>query len=490
MTLSIEEDFVRKEDHVDLIVTGPWDNEREYKAGEMAVDTDNYTYQANVANIALEPKDNYGPDPETYTWTRVAVGSQGPTGASGSAANRETWIGSPPTHYYEDDLVQHGDPVSTYFAKVEHWSSAGTEPGTVGGEDYWGVFAGAGQDGDTAVSGTPTVGNLAKFKTVSSIEDGPAYGTSGASKLLQLDGDGRLPAIDGRNLTGLPNSLTSKSSPVGADEALIYSIADGAIRKSTLQQIITAVSGFVHSDWTDWDEATYPCAYYSAADPTFVMKITGIHAVFCPGQRLKLTQTTTKYFIVLKVETDATYTYLTLFGGTDYDLANAAISNVYYSGHYAPVGFPLDKTIWRIYLSSSTDYIKASPTYNTWMNTTSTPVGVLPSITLPLGHWRVKFRVLFGAYYASGSTDVTPEVALSTSTSSASDTDLIVINSDSINTTSGVIKKTFYCEKLLTLAADTVYYLIWKNANTDSISAIKIYGSEVPTMISAECAYV
>lgn len=36
------------------------------------------------------------------------------------------------------------------------------------------------------------------------VKDGPTYGTSGANKLLQLDASGKLPAVDGSQLTGLP----------------------------------------------------------------------------------------------------------------------------------------------------------------------------------------------------------------------------------------------------------------------------------------------
>ncbi len=57
------------------------------------------------------------------------------------------------------------------------------------------------------------------------------------------------------------------------------------------------------------------------------------------GDRIKLTQTTVKYFTVLKVAYWANTT-VTITGGTDYTLANAVISDNYYSKELSPQGYP------------------------------------------------------------------------------------------------------------------------------------------------------
>lgn len=54
------------------------------------------------------------------------------------------------------------------------------------------------------------------------------------------------------------------------------------------------------------------------------------------GSRIKLDQTTTKYFYV----TGVSGTTITVNGGTDYTLANAAITSPYFSNDASPKGFP------------------------------------------------------------------------------------------------------------------------------------------------------
>lgn len=70
------------------------------------------------------------------------------------------------------------------------------------------------------------------------------------------------------------------------------------------------------------------------------IKFTGIDltSVFPVGTKLKLTQTTIKYFYVTAVAF-STDTTLTVTGGSDYTIANAAITEFYYS-HGLAFGFP------------------------------------------------------------------------------------------------------------------------------------------------------
>jgi hypothetical protein len=64
-------------------------------------------------------------------------------------------------------------------------------------------------------------------------------------------------------------------------------------------------------------------------------------SVFKKGARIKFTQTTIKYMVV---SIDSTYsapnTTVSIFGGTDYVLANAAITSPSYSYALQPLGFP------------------------------------------------------------------------------------------------------------------------------------------------------
>ena len=79
--------------------------------------------------------------------------------------------------------------------------------------------------------------------------------------------------------------------------------------------------------------------YASADSPTFVVNTsTDLTSKISVGMKLKLTQSTVKYFIVTAI----TSTTITLYGGTDYTLTSATITDVYFSSAKAPFGFPLN----------------------------------------------------------------------------------------------------------------------------------------------------
>ena len=85
-----------------------------------------------------------------------------------------------------------------------------------------------------------------------------------------------------------------------------------------------------YDGWTPVNEAW---TYASATTITVPTDATTKYAV---GDRIKLTQTTVKYFVIVGVAS----TTLTITGGTSYTLVNAAISANYYSHSASPVGFP------------------------------------------------------------------------------------------------------------------------------------------------------
>lgn len=86
----------------------------------------------------------------------------------------------------------------------------------------------------------------------------------------------------------------------------------------------------VHDGWVACDETL---TYASAS--TFTCSAT-LAANLSTGDKIKLTQTTAKYFYVVSVSG----TTITVTGGTDYTLANAAITLPFYSKEATPVGFP------------------------------------------------------------------------------------------------------------------------------------------------------
>ena len=82
-----------------------------------------------------------------------------------------------------------------------------------------------------------------------------------------------------------------------------------------------------------WIPAQETWAYASA---TTITVPAGAASKYSIGDKIKLTQTTVKYFYV----TGVADTVLTVNGGTDYTVANAAITLNYYSKSASPVGFP------------------------------------------------------------------------------------------------------------------------------------------------------
>ena len=82
-----------------------------------------------------------------------------------------------------------------------------------------------------------------------------------------------------------------------------------------------------------WISANTTWAYATANTITVP---SGAAAIYRKGDKIKLTQTTAKYFYVVGVAD----TVLTVTGGTDYTVANEVITLPFYSHQSSPLGFP------------------------------------------------------------------------------------------------------------------------------------------------------
>jgi hypothetical protein len=100
------------------------------------------------------------------------------------------------------------------------------------------------------------------------------------------------------------------------------------------QDEITAIENFLLGGWS-LDSVTW--TYASATTFTITGNVT---AQFPLGTKIKLTQTTVKYFYVISATYSAPNTTVTIFAGSDYSLANAAITSPHYSYAATPQGFP------------------------------------------------------------------------------------------------------------------------------------------------------
>jgi hypothetical protein len=280
------------------------------------------------------------------------------------------------------------------------------------------------------------------------------------------------------------NSLTEDTTPDGANDLLLLLKAAGTLMKLKPDTLVSFAGGIPPSGWVGAAAMTY----VGADDPTYTASMVGdVTTTYQPGQRIKLTQSTggVKYFIITKVAYTSVTTF-TLYGGTDYNLENEAITSPYYSPVKAPFGFPLDPTKWTVEVSDTTWRSQATPTQNVWYN-----INAAGKITVPIGCWNVSYQV---AIFLSRSDDQDVQICttLSTGNNTESDVDFTSVNyagfSDTgITATSTTITVSRF--KYLNLTSKTLYYL--NSRTTYANGATLAWNNNISKMIlRAVCAYL
>jgi hypothetical protein len=200
--------------------------------------------------------------------------------------------------------------------------------------------------------------------------------------------------------------------------------------------------------------------------------------------RVKLTQTTTKYFIITAVSAfSGGNTTITVYGGTDYTLANAAISGPYYSVVKAPYGFPLDPSKWTVEVTDTASRSQSSPVSGTWYNLNSNQISV------PIGCWALSFEAAV-EHVRTSSTQAEVRCCLSTSNSSASDALLLTYSFTQHGSATADHASTVTRERVVTLAAKTTYYLNLMQATGSNTTTLLLRGDLATTVIRAVCAYL
>jgi len=276
------------------------------------------------------------------------------------------------------------------------------------------------------------------------------------------------------NVSGEIVAITEKSIPVAADLLIIEdSAASNAKKRVQIGNLTSAID-------PSWTPAGETWTYAGADDPAFTFTISGDQTgKYGAGMRVKLTQTTVKYFIVTKVEYSSPNTTVTIYGGTDYDLANAAITSPYYSVVKAPVGFPLDPTKWTVEVTDSSQQTQATPTQNVWYNNGSI------SISIPIGCWRVMHASL--AYLVDSTSQAwSIFTTLSTANNSESDADF---TAGAIGGSVTHMGQWLTREKYLALTTKTAYYLNERTAQAN-LDNMYLRGDLGKTVVRAVCAYL
>lgn len=260
-------------------------------------------------------------------------------------------------------------------------------------------------------------------------------------------------------------------------------VGDGIDASISGTVIQVRVTGSASAD--GWIAGAGTWSYSSADDPVFVASVPDADASqMAVGDRWKLTQTTVKYFIVVAIGSPSGgFTPVTVYGGTNHDLANAAISSPYYSHFKNPLGFPLSPALWTETLSDTSHVSQASPTASTWYNPGSL------SLSIPIGMWNIHTK---GRVYAShaGTTNLGIRSTLSTANNSESNT--ASTTNTALGTTSAVMADygSFVSHRFrITLVAKTTHYLNVLTG-TASCTAVGWRGDLVITLVTAECAYL
>jgi hypothetical protein len=164
---------------------------------------------------------------------------------------------------------------------------------------------------------------------------------------------------DGTMITSLPLTtpkITTSINDSGGNEVIKTPATASAVNEITITNAaagsppkISATGGDTDIDlyllgkgagsprfaglYDGWVAANETLTYASATTLTCSAALAAILAV---GDRIKLTQTTVKYFAI----TGISGTTITITGGTDYTLANAAITLPFYSHEESPTGYP------------------------------------------------------------------------------------------------------------------------------------------------------
>lgn len=175
--------------------------------------------------------------------------------------------------------------------------------------------------------------------------------SSGTQNIAQFQDNGTvvLRLADGGTLTLSPGgttSVTMSSTGIALSNSGIISGLGEADANGEAVRYEALVDG--------WLAAGETWTYASAS--TFTVS-GDVSAKYLIGDKIKLTQTTDKYFYVVKASHAAGTTTVTINGGTSYTLANATITSPYFSKLATPKSFPH----WFTY----------SPTYSAGFGTTA-----------------------------------------------------------------------------------------------------------------------
>lgn len=272
----------------------------------------------------------------------------------------------------------------------------------------------------------------------------------------------------------IEHKQTGLHSAVNADSIVTTgNITDGG----TLAVIgtTTLTGALILKSFDGWITASSTWTYASAI--TFTVAGVDLTGVLQAGDRIKLTQTTAKYFIVMKVAF-STDTTVTIYGGTDYTLANAAITLPFYSHEKNPFGFNSSPAKWTVTTTSASDRTTTSQTLAT----------LTDAITLPIGVWKLSLKAWVDLT-TSTTNSRNVKVTLSSDATTETDEELTVaVGRASEASTSNRLGVVCRSEKDVTLAASTTFTMM--GICSAASLTCSVLGSNTDTVIRGVCGYL
>lgn len=226
----------------------------------------------------------------------------------------------------------------------------------------------------------------------------------------------------------------------------ISQLTDGGLMQPGDQVAVARTDGFSYrvrpgtaDGWLDDTNETWTYASGSGGGVATFTVPGDLTAKYIVGTRIKLTQTTVKYFVITADPTfDGTNTTVTINAGTDYTLANAAISANYHSYQERPQGYPgwfnfagaatgfsaTTTTIYRFRVSGRTCSVVVivTGTSNATTLTWTLPVAAVQALNIPHAIVNSGTTALGRSVTAAASTTVTVSATIAAGAFTASGT--------------------------------------------------------------------